>query len=361
MGQHDSQGNHQTEGLRRSRKRQPSWLAAVAVVVVIAAAWGVGVALTRRALSTEGFVAELASGAAVQQADDLLNTAVSGAPAFSSWTVEQDGSPVGTVYAIDVDNPFRTSLLARFLLAPAEVRVGAYVDASYGVGRVGLLAPSSPAGAPATLGTYFATWNGMTLYQIATTDTSGPTDPAAGQLGATVPGLMHQLAESIYVHDMGREAFDRLVAQAQNPTLELNKPFPYFTATTVDGQQVTLNTFKGRKTLIAYTEPSCGSCYEKIMTLLNTVKEKQYDLAVLTVIFGDPELAPVKRFISEASTVSSLIVDAEKDLARTMHQLNAPYAVLLDEGQIVVYEGGAGSDTPVYRELEKLMGSAGQG
>jgi len=150
-----------------------------------------------------------------------------------------------------------------------------------------------------------------------------------------------------------------LIAQARSPSLQLGMLFPYFEGVTIDGQRVSLNTFKGRKTLVLFTEPSCGSCYDTVMKLLNTVVENKYDLEVLTVIFGSEELGPVQRFIDEAAPSSLLIVDAEKDLARTMHQLHAPYAVILDADQTVLYEGGAGTDSPVYRELRTLMGAEG--
>jgi peroxiredoxin len=315
--------------------------------------------VTHRSTTSLSFVEPAVAEAALLQSAGLANAVLPSAAPFSTWDVVKDGATVGYLYSGEVENPYRNTFLGRLLFAPASVRVAAYVDASYGIGRVGLLTPRAPAGTPSTLEDYLNTWRERTLYQVVTADTAGPWDPAAGQYGAVIPDFMMQLAESIYLRDMGRLAYDRLIAQARSPVLQLGMLFPYFEGVTSDGQRVSLNTFKGRKTLILFTEPSCGSCYDTVMKLLNTVVENKYDLEVLTVIFGSEELGPVQRFIDEAAPSSLLIVDAEKDLARTMHQLHAPYAVILDVDQTVLYEGGAGTDSPVYRELKTLMGAEG--
>lgn len=357
MEHNDSHTTIGMAGFSFPLKRRPGLLVALLILASLVAAWGVGVMVTHRSTTSLSFVEPVVAEAALLQSAGLANAVLPSAAPFSTWDVVKDGATVGYLYSGEVENPYRNTFLGTILFAPVSVRVAAYVDASYGIGRVGLLAPRMPAGTPSTLEDYLNTWRERTLYQVVTADTAGPWDPAAGQYGGVIPGFMLQLAESIYVRDMGRPAYDRLLAQARSPTLQLGMPFPYFEGVATDGQRVSLNTFKGRKTLILFTEPSCGSCYDTVMKVLNTTAEKKYDLAVLTVIFGSEELGPVQRFIDEASPSSLLIVDAEKDLARTMHQLRAPYAVILDVDQTVVYEGGAGTDSPVYRELRTLMGA----
>lgn len=360
MGHNDSHTAIGTAGFSFPLKRRPGLLVALLILASLVAAWGVGVMVTHRSMTPVSFVEPVVAEPTVLQSGNLANETLPSAAAFSTWDIVKDGATVGYLYSADVENPNRETFLGRLLLAPATVRVAAYIDASYGIGRVGLLAPRMPVGTPSTLEGYLGTWRERTLYQVVTADAAGPVDPAAGQFGAVIPGFMCQLAESIYVRDMGRPAYDRLLAQARSPTLQLGMPFPYFEGVATDGQRVSLNTFKGRKTLVLFTEPSCGSCYDTVMKVLNTAAEKKYDLAVLTVIFGSEELGPVRRFIDEASPSSLLIVDAEKDLARTMHQLRAPYAVILDADQTVLYEGGAGTDSQLYRELRVLMaGEAG--
>jgi hypothetical protein len=52
-----------------------------------------------------------------------------------------------------------------------------------------------------------------------------------------------------------------------------------------------------------------------------------------------------------------LISDPNSDLARSVHQTLAPYAVILDEQHVIRYSGASDKDSPVYQYLEQLAGA----
>jgi len=108
---------------------------------------------------------------------------------------------------------------------------------------------------------------------------------------------------------------------------------------------------------VLFTQPTCGSCFEATMNVLNTVKERKFDITPVVFIFGDVQLDPVKRFAQEAPAGTILISDPNSDLARSVHQTLAPYAVILDDKHIVKYSGGSDQNSGVYQMLEQLAGA----
>ena len=356
MGHDDSQRSQHSAGTHGSMRRHSTLLIALVAVVLGGAVWGGAVLLTRGVTSPSAVLGAVVPGAEIV-AGTALPSATDGQDAYAVWNAEteQDGT-TATLYTAMIPNPMKDAGLARLLLSPASLTVGVAVDPSQTIRQVQVLSPRTVVGAPGTLASLLDGFTGMSLFQVLTA-ADGFAPAGGGALASPIGMVVKDLATSVYLRDMGREGFDRLMAQVNSPGLRLDFPFPYFAATTWDGTPFALGQLVGKKVLVTFTEPSCGSCLEATMTLLNTVVVRKFDVTPVVFVFGDPRLEPVQQFMKDAPAGTTLISDPDRDLARSVHQTLAPYAVILDEQHIIRYSGASDQGSPVYQYLEQLAGA----
>jgi hypothetical protein len=356
MGQKDSQKSQQTVESSSPRKRQRGVLAAVILVVLVGVAWGGALLLTRGVTDPSAALGAVVPVAAIVEGT-ALPSATSGQDSYAVWnaSTEQDGT-LATLYVATIANPVQTSAMTRLLLSPKLLTIGVVVDPSQSIQRVRVLSPRTVVGAPGTLNSFLDGYTGMSLFQVLTA-ADGFVPAGGGALASPIGTVVKDLATSAYLRDMGREGFDRFMATVNSPGLRLDFPFPYFAAATWDGTPFALGQLVGKKVLVTFTEPSCGSCLEATMSLLNTVIVRKFDVTPVVFVFGDPQLEPVQRFMKDAPAGTILISDPERDLARSVNQTLAPYAVILDEQHVIRYSGASDQGSPVYKYLEQLAGA----
>jgi hypothetical protein len=316
-----------------------------AVILVIAVLWGWGVLMVRRTISPEALIHRYEPTAAVKAADALQSAGVPG-ETYSAWAATSDKGAGGLLYVITKPNPFPAAWWARLAGEPTTVTVGVYVDDSYAIKGVALMSPTRVSGAPSDLASYLEAWRETTMYAIVTT-TGGIKPAGGGALGETLTKSVNDLATSVYTRDLGTAGLQRLIDQSHQITIGVRDTFPFFVARAADGTTFNINSMKGRKFLVAFTRPTCGSCYEETMKLLNTVHEKNYGITMIVFVFGGDEFAPVQQFMREAPAGTIMISDGDASIAATIHQTLAPYVVLVDENMQVKYSGSANSPGPI--------------
>ncbi|MHB8107443.1 MAG: TlpA family protein disulfide reductase [Candidatus Cryosericum sp.] len=330
------------------KHRSPLVWVVIALVVVIAL-WVAGVVAVRGHGNPASLVSSLGTGITVEKAEDLPDR-LGQLGAFPRWKVVRDGSFAGYIYTFPVNNS-TTSVLGRVLLVPRETTFAVYIDNLYAVQSMSQITPRWPQ----TTGAFTKQYVGANLYQLIGTD---DTDAfaAGGDLAGPGRQIMRTLAGSIYVADVGEDAFNRLVAQSNSPGLRLEKPFPAFNATSTAGAELNTIGLRGKYTAIVFTQPTCGSCYQAAMELLTTLKTRTSGWNVIAVVFGDAEIDPVKRFITEAGAQGAqVIIDPDQVVGKQMRQTEAPYAVLLDKDTNVLFSGGALAQNGVYTVLEDIL------
>jgi hypothetical protein len=331
-----------------SRRRSPLVWGAVALVVVIAL-WIAGVVAVRGGGKPAGLVSSEGTSITIEKAEDLPDR-LGQLGAFPRWKVTRDGSFAGYVYTFPLSNP-SPSVLDRLLLAPRDMGFAVYVDNLYAVQAMRQLTPRWPQSTTS----FTAQYVGTNLYQLIGTGDE-ETFAAGGELAGPGRQLIRTLAGSIYVADVGEDAFNRLVAESSTPGLRLSKPFPTFRAISTAGQPLDTASLKGKYTAIVFSQPTCGSCYQAAMELLTTLKTRTSGWNIIAVAFGEAEIDPVKRFVKEAGEQGAqVIIDPERAIGKQMRQPEAPYAVLLDKDTNVLFSGGALAQNGVYTVLEGIL------
>lgn len=356
MGHNNRKKQHGTAKSSRPAARRRGRIFIVGALVVVAVAWIGAVVLTRSTVSPTSSLRALTPNAVVKRADDLPSAA-SGSLPFEAWgasTTESGTSEI--LYTTTIANPLAASGLSWFLLQPRSLSIGVTVDSSTTIQQVRILSPRKLVGAAKSTAAYLDGWKGMSFFQVLTA-AEGFQPQGGGALAEPIGALVRNLATSAYLRDMGQEGFDRFMAQVNSPGLRMDFPFPYFTAQTWSGARFDLGQLAGKRVLVLFTQPTCGSCFETTMSLLNTVATRKFDITPVVFVFGDAQLDPVKRFMQEAPPGTILISDPNLDLARSVHQTLSPYAVILDQTHVVKYSGGSDENSGVYQTLEQLVGT----
>jgi methylamine dehydrogenase accessory protein MauD len=134
--------------------------------------------------------------------------------------------------------------------------------------------------------------------------------------------------------------------------LKPGKKAPDFTLPSVDGDEVSLRDFSGRKLLLVFTQSGCGPCHA-IAPELNRLHDKG-DPQVLVVNNGDPE--STRTWAAETKARFPVLAQEKFSVSKRYEAFATPFAFLIDEQGIVRSKGIAGS----RQYLGYVLSGAGQ-
>lgn len=133
--------------------------------------------------------------------------------------------------------------------------------------------------------------------------------------------------------------------EAQRP-LEKGALAPSFTLQNENEQEVKLETYKGKQTLLVFTQPDCPYC-EKFYPILNKFQDERQDINVV-IMQIDATPSQNKQFKKAHKINAPILAITYKEL-QTYKIQHTPTSILIDEkGEIL-------GTTLVFRELEGLL------
>ena len=136
----------------------------------------------------------------------------------------------------------------------------------------------------------------------------------------------------------GRDLIDRLVTQAVT-TIPVGAPAPALELLSLNGERVSLATFRGRETLLLFWNPGCGFCQAMRDNILAWEKSANGQTVRLAVISsGDAESARAEGFRSP------VFLDEDSAVSAAFGVNGTPMAVRLDADGRVASQIVAGSD-----------------
>ncbi len=147
---------------------------------------------------------------------------------------------------------------------------------------------------------------------------------------------IRRLVEQIKSRDLNEE-FLHFLALNGHRKPNIGHEIPEFSATDVNGREVTEKDFAGRKTLVAFSSPSCSHCVELMDQIRKWEPRRQPNDPEL-IIFTDGTADEERKL----GLKSPIIVDKGFKTAEKFGMRGVPSAVLVNEEGIIVTEAAIG-------------------
>jgi len=116
--------------------------------------------------------------------------------------------------------------------------------------------------------------------------------------------------------------------------LKPGKRAPDFTLPNVDGDQVSLHDFSGRKVLLVFTQFGCLPC-KAVIPELNRLERG--DTQVLAVNNGDPEAT--SKWCAEIGARFPVLAQEKFSVSKKYEVFSTPFAFLIDGNGVIVSKG----------------------
>jgi peroxiredoxin/nitrite reductase/ring-hydroxylating ferredoxin subunit len=146
----------------------------------------------------------------------------------------------------------------------------------------------------------------------------------------------------------------RLIRESEEPAL-IDKPAPDFSASTLDGQNVSLAGFRGQKNVVvSFWASWCGPCRLE-MPVIDKLSHQYHDQGLLVFGVNDEDRETIRDYIKENGYSFPTLVDEEQEASKLYQVRAIPTTVVIDrEGNISSYEIGLSSETKLRAMLERL-------
>jgi len=158
--------------------------------------------------------------------------------------------------------------------------------------------------------------------------------------GHIAPGdiAIRRLIEQIKTRDLNEE-FIYFLGLNGHRRPNIGQSIPEFKATDINGRKITEKDFAGRKTLVAFSSPTCGHCV-KVMEEIRDWESRRRPGDPEVVIFTDGSEEEERKLGLKAP----IIVDKDYTTATKFGMRGVPSAVLVDETGTIVTEAAVGSN-----------------
>lgn len=141
-------------------------------------------------------------------------------------------------------------------------------------------------------------------------------------------------------------------AVAPAVAVKLNTPAPDFTLSDLQGQKLTLSSYRGKVVLLNFWSTTCPPCVAEIPSLVALSREfKGQGLVVLGVAL-DPGDKPVRDLVARLKVEYPVVMDSSKDVYFDSYGLfGQPVSVIVDRNGVVREKiiGGVEWTTPQIR------------
>jgi peroxiredoxin len=121
--------------------------------------------------------------------------------------------------------------------------------------------------------------------------------------------------------------------------LPAGTPAPPFRLPRLDGGEVSLEEYRGRRVLLVFSDPHCGPC-DQLAPQLEQAHRHSRDVQVLMVSRGDVEANREKA--EEARLTFPIVLQQQWEISRAYAMFATPIAYLIDEGGMVAADVAVG-------------------
>jgi peroxiredoxin len=131
--------------------------------------------------------------------------------------------------------------------------------------------------------------------------------------------------------------------------LPVGTPAPDFQLPRLDGGELSLEAYRGRRVLLVFSDPKCSPC-DHLMPALERVAAQMRDLQVLMVSRGDTKANRAK--VAEHGLTFPVGLQRQWEISRAYGMFATPIAYLIDEDGIIAAEAAVGVE-PILALLSR--------
>lgn len=169
-------------------------------------------------------------------------------------------------------------------------------------------------------------------------------------LTSGLQGLLIRAGElTPHAHGSGEPSKDEL----RRDGLPVGSEAPVFRLPRLEGGELSLLDFRGRNTLVVFTDPDCEPCVA-LSPHLQAAAEEASELEVVLISRGDP--AANAAHVAESGIKLPVALQRQWEVSREYGMFATPIAYLVDEWGIIAAEVAVGGE-----EILSLLASAGKG
>jgi thiol-disulfide isomerase/thioredoxin/uncharacterized membrane protein YphA (DoxX/SURF4 family) len=147
---------------------------------------------------------------------------------------------------------------------------------------------------------------------------------------------IRRLLEKIRLADLSRD-FVYFLGLNGHGKPKIGQTIPEFSVTDLRGNLITDEHFRGRKTLVTFSSPSCGHCTELMKEIRDWEQQKHAGDPNL-VIFSEGEPLEHEKY----GVASPVIIEKDFETAKKLGMFGVPSAVLVNEDGKIVTEAAIG-------------------
>ena len=137
--------------------------------------------------------------------------------------------------------------------------------------------------------------------------------------------------------------------------LKFGTPAPVFDLPTVEGDTLSLDTYRGQRMLLVFSDPHCGPCETLLPDLVRLHRQQEdSDLAVVMISRGEPQ--DNQRKVEEYGVTFPIALQHKWEISKKYGIFATPVAYLIDEEGVIASEVASGPEAI----LALVRSSAGQ-
>lgn len=154
-------------------------------------------------------------------------------------------------------------------------------------------------------------------------------------------------------------AADLTPAPVPSPTFP-RPPAASFTLTTLEGDTISLEDYRGKVVLLNFWASWCSSCRSEMASLESYEQTHQEEGLVVLGINYEEDPATVRSFIADAAVTFPMLLDEDGEVAAAYGVVGLPTSYFVDcEGRIMGFWPGAVSASALEQQLTPLLAECG--
>lgn len=140
--------------------------------------------------------------------------------------------------------------------------------------------------------------------------------------------------------------------------LQVGNQAPDFTLPTIEGNMVSLSSFKGKKVILNFWATWCPPCRDEIphmVKLYEKYKDDDYVIVAVNMTSTESDIDVVKTFVNDHDMTFPILLDEKGELVALYEMIGYPTSFFLDTDGVIRYRiTGALDEELLYQEMSRL-------